>query len=97
MSKSIMSFNLPSEYKDILDTWSFESKTSKSKLVELLIAKEIWERAAARDKSRGIQTTLEIHEAPERARIWGPNKNKCNPKLPNLCRTCWPSVALEEV
>ena len=89
MSKSIMSFNLPSEYKQILDSWAFEDGMSKSKLVELMISKEVFQRAAARDKEEGIQTVLEIHQAAEKARIWGPNKNKCNPKLPVLCLTCW--------
>ena len=89
MSKSIMSFNLPSEYKRILDAWSFENQMSKSKIVELLISKELIQRQADKDKAQGIQTVLELHEAPELARIWGPNKDKCNPKLPVLCRTCW--------
>jgi hypothetical protein len=89
MSKSIMSFNLPSDYKKILDEWSFSDKLSKSKIIELLISKELHYRAVAKDKEAGIQTVLEIHEAPEKARIWGPGKNKCNPKLPKLCMVCW--------
>lgn len=30
------------------------------------------------------------HVAPERARVWGENKNKCNPKhIRGMCPTCW--------
>lgn len=30
------------------------------------------------------------HMAPERARVWGENKDKCNPKhIKGMCPTCW--------
>lgn len=32
----------------------------------------------------------EFHLAPEEGRIWGENKDKCNPHLTSgLCITCW--------
>lgn len=36
------------------------------------------------------QPTSGPHVAPERARVWGENKNKCNPKhVRGMCPTCW--------
>ena len=87
--KSIQSFNLPTTMKKELNRWSHERGMSKSRIVELLISKEIYEEKVRRDVEEGIQTKLEIHVAIEGARIWGPNKNKCNPKLPTMCMTCW--------
>jgi predicted DNA-binding protein len=89
--KSIQSFNLPTEHKRVLNQWAQQTGFSKSRIVELMILQRIQEEKVLRDQQDGKQTTLEIHQAPSSARIWGEDKNKCNPKLPVLCVTCWGS------
>jgi len=89
--KSIQSFNLPTEHKRVLNQWAQQTGFSKSRLIELMILQRIQEEKVLRDQQEGKQTTLAIHQAQESARIWGKDKNKCNPKLPVLCATCWGS------
>ena len=91
MDKSIQSFNLPTEHKRVLNQWAHETGFSKSRIIELMILQKMQEEKVLRDEMAGIQTTLEIHQAPAAARIWGPNKDRCNPKLPVLCKSCWAS------
>jgi len=89
VDKSIQSFNLPTEHKRVLNQWAHETGFSKSRIVELMIIQKIYEEKVLRDQQKGKQTTLEIHQAPAQARIWGESKDKCNPKLPVLCKVCY--------
>ena len=89
--KSIQSFNLPTEHKRVLNRMAQETGFSKSRIIEMMILQRIQEEKVQRDQQNGKQTTLQIHQAPSSARIWGEDKNKCNPKLPVLCATCWGS------
>jgi hypothetical protein len=89
--KSIQSFNLPTEHKRVLNRMAQETGFSKSRIIEMMILQRIQEEKVQRDQQNGKQTTLEIHQAPASARIWGEDKNKCNPKLPVLCVACWGS------
>ena len=42
----------------------------------------------ARDANRGGES---YHFAPPSAMVWGPNKDKCNPRhLKGVCSTCYP-------
>ena len=97
MDKSIQSFNLPTEHKRVLNQWAHETGFSKSRIVELMILQKIQEEKVLRDEMSGIQTTLVIHQAPAAARIWGPNKDRCNPKLPVLCKACWATGLLDKM
>ena len=95
--KSIQSFNLPTAHKRVLNKWAHETGFSKSRIVELMILEKIHQEKVLRDEQAGIQTTLEIHQAPAKARIWGPNKDRCNPKLPVLCEVCWGTGILDKM
>lgn len=46
--------------------------------------------------SQGMATILGAHNAPHSARIWGPNRDKCNPMALGGCLLCYPIGGEEE-
>lgn len=51
-----------------------------------------WVRMKLLEHARSaVQTEMRKHVAPESARIWGQDKDKCNPRhKAGVCVTCYP-------